>query len=171
MKSCKFLFAIAFALIFGCQLVNAQSKGVVYIFGLSDSTRDSIVYVTDVQRIDMANIQKQTKFLLDRADYAQQLKDYFANRLNDNKRINVVYVCKNEKAAKKKGKMEEGVYYNVPERVAVSVFNASREFCKGEFPMGQFGHVEILSNVLFDKKTTDEPTGTCYQDTFLHGSE
>ena len=75
MKSCKFLFAIAFALIFGCQLVNAQSKGVVYIFGLSDSTRDSIVYVTDVQRIDMANIQKQTKFLLDRADYAQQLKD------------------------------------------------------------------------------------------------
>lgn len=102
MKSCKFLFAIAFALFFGCQLVNAQSKGVVYIFGLSDSTRDSIVYVTGVQRIDMANIQKQTKSLLDRADYAQQLKDYFANRLNDNKRINVVYVCKNEKAAKKK---------------------------------------------------------------------
>ena len=111
MKSCKFLFAIAFALFFGCQLVNAQSKGVVYIFGLSDSTRDSIVYVTDVQRIDMANIQKQTKFLLDRADYAQQLKDYFANRLNDNKRINVVYVCKNEKAAKKKVRrnyLEEG---------------------------------------------------------------
>lgn len=102
MKSCKFLFAIAFALFFGCQLVSAQSKGVVYIFGLSDSTRDSIVYVTGVQRIDMANLQKQTKFLLDRADYAQQLKDYFANRLNDNKRINVVYVCKNEKAAKKK---------------------------------------------------------------------
>lgn len=102
MKFCKFLFAIAFALFFGCQLVNAQSKGVVYIFGLSDSTRDSIVYVTGVQRIDMANLQKQTKFLLDRADYAQQLKDYFANRLNDNKRINVVYVCKNEKAAKKK---------------------------------------------------------------------
>ena len=101
MKSCKFLFAIAFALIFGCQLVNAQSKGVVYIFGLSDSTRDSIVYVTDVQRIDMANIQKQTKFLLDRADYAQQLKDYFANRLNDNKRINVVYVCKNERLQKR----------------------------------------------------------------------
>lgn len=63
-----------------------------------------------------------------------------------------------EKAAKKKGKMEEGVYYNVPERVAVSVFNASREFCKGEFPMGQFGHVEILSNVLFDKKTTTQVT-------------
>lgn len=63
-----------------------------------------------------------------------------------------------EKAAKKKGKMEEGVYYNVPELVAVSVFNASREFCKGEFPMGQFGHVEILSNVLFDKKTTTQVT-------------
>lgn len=63
-----------------------------------------------------------------------------------------------EKTAKKKSKMEEGVYYNVPERVAVSVFNASQEFCKGEFPMGQFGQVEILSDVLFDKKTTTQVT-------------
>ena len=63
-----------------------------------------------------------------------------------------------EKAAKKKGKMDEGVYYNVPERVEVSVFDANQEFCKGEFPMGQFGQVEILSNVLFDKKATTQVT-------------
>lgn len=63
-----------------------------------------------------------------------------------------------EKASKKKAKMEEGVYYNVPERIAVSVFNNSKEFCKGEFPMGQFGRVEILSNVLFDKKATTQVT-------------
>ena len=63
-----------------------------------------------------------------------------------------------EKAAKKKGKMDEGVYYNVPERVEVSVFDANQEFCKGEFPMGQFGQVEILSNVHFDKKATTQVT-------------
>lgn len=63
-----------------------------------------------------------------------------------------------EKASKKKEKMEQGVYYNVPEQVAVSVFNSSKEFCKGEFPMGQFGNVEILSNLLFDKKTTTQVT-------------
>lgn len=63
-----------------------------------------------------------------------------------------------EKAAKKKEKLEEGVYYNVPERIAVSVFNGKKTFCKGEYPMGQFGQVEILSNVLFDKKTTTQVT-------------
>ena len=63
-----------------------------------------------------------------------------------------------EKAAKKKSKMEEGVYYNVPERVAVSVFDTSKEYCKGEIPMAQFGNVEILSDILFDKKTTTQVT-------------
>lgn len=63
-----------------------------------------------------------------------------------------------EKADKKKSKLEEGVRYNVPEKVAVSVFDAGKEYCKGEYAMGQFGYVEILSNVLFDKKTTTQVT-------------
>ncbi len=63
-----------------------------------------------------------------------------------------------EKEGKKKAKTDEGIYYNVPERVAVSVFNASGELCKGEFPMGQFGNVEILSKVLFDKRATTQVT-------------
>lgn len=63
-----------------------------------------------------------------------------------------------EKTEKKKAKMEEGVRYNIPEMVSVSVFDAGQEYCKGEFPMGQFGNVEILSDVLFDKKTTTQVT-------------
>lgn len=59
-------------------------------------------------------------------------------------------------ADKKKDKPGKGVCYNVPEQVEVSVFNASKEFCKKEFPMGQFGNVEVLSDVLFDKKTTTQ---------------
>lgn len=63
-----------------------------------------------------------------------------------------------EKTEKKKSKMEQGVYYNVPERIGITVFSPSRTYCKGEYPMGQFGNVEILSNVLFDKKTTTKVT-------------
>ncbi len=63
-----------------------------------------------------------------------------------------------EKTAKKKEKLEEGVYYNVPERITVSLFDDEKELCKGEFPMGQFGNVEILSNVLFDKKINTKVT-------------
>ncbi len=60
----------------------------------------------------------------------------------------------NEQVDKKKAKMDKGVYYNVPQRMAVSVFNAEKEFCSLETPMGQFGSVEILSNTLFEKKST-----------------
>lgn len=63
-----------------------------------------------------------------------------------------------EKTEKKKSKMEQGVYYNVPERVEISIFTPTETYCKGEYPMGQFGNVEILSNVLFDKKTTTKVT-------------
>lgn len=63
-----------------------------------------------------------------------------------------------EAVAKKKEKMERGVYYNVPARVGVKVFSPQQEYCSMETPMGQFGVVEILSNLLFDKKTTTQVT-------------
>ncbi len=63
-----------------------------------------------------------------------------------------------EKASKKKQKMETGIYYNVPSRAAVEIFDDKRNYYKGEFHMGQFGRVEILSNVLFDKKNTTSAT-------------
>lgn len=63
-----------------------------------------------------------------------------------------------EKTAKKKAKMEQGVYYNVPSRVALTVFDAQKTYCKGEYAMGQFGNVEILSELLFNKKTSTKVT-------------
>lgn len=64
----------------------------------------------------------------------------------------------NEEATRKKAKMEQGVYYNVPAREAVSIFDATTTYCTAEVSMAQFGNVEILSDVLFDKKTTTRVT-------------
>lgn len=61
-----------------------------------------------------------------------------------------------EKAAKKKAKMDEGVVYNVPARVKIKVYSPSKVFTQLEVPMGQFGNTEILSDALFDKKTTTQ---------------
>ena len=61
-------------------------------------------------------------------------------------------------ASKKKEKMQQGVYYNVPARVETKIFTAEKEWAKMETPMGQFGTVEILSNMLFDKKNTTQVT-------------
>ena len=63
-----------------------------------------------------------------------------------------------EDTAKKKAKMEKGVYYNVPARTKVSIFNNQQDFFTTELPMGQFGVVEILSNTLFDKQATTKVT-------------
>lgn len=60
--------------------------------------------------------------------------------------------------SKKKEKLERGVYYNVPARVETKIFTAEKEWATLETPMGQFGTVEILSNTLFDKKSTIQVT-------------
>lgn len=59
-----------------------------------------------------------------------------------------------EAAAKKKEKMEKGVYYNVPVREAVKVFDARQTYCEMECAMGQFGTTEILSDALFNKNVS-----------------
>jgi hypothetical protein len=63
-----------------------------------------------------------------------------------------------EEAAKKRAKMEHGVYYNVPARTKISINYGGQEFVNMETPVAQFGVVEVLSNTLFDKKTTTQVT-------------
>ena len=60
--------------------------------------------------------------------------------------------------AKKKEKMEKGVYYNVPSKAKITVYTLSDELTSLETPMGQFGVVEILSSTLFDKNATTKVT-------------
>lgn len=63
-----------------------------------------------------------------------------------------------EDVAKKRAKMEHGVYYNVPARTKLNVKYNGQEFVNMETPVAQFGIVEILSNTLFDKKTSTQVT-------------
>ncbi len=56
--------------------------------------------------------------------------------------------------ARKKARQEKGLYYNVPVRQSVKVYDTSRTFVQQEYPMAQFGTTEILSDVLFNKNTT-----------------
>lgn len=63
-----------------------------------------------------------------------------------------------DKVEKKKKKMEKGLYYNVPGKANIKIFNNNTTFCEGEYPFAQFGETEILSNVLFDKDATTKVT-------------
>ncbi len=64
----------------------------------------------------------------------------------------------NEESNKKKAKMEEGVWYNVPARQNVRIFTLDQTFIDADIAFGQFGYTEVLSNVLFDKKATTRVT-------------
>lgn len=64
----------------------------------------------------------------------------------------------NDETAKKRAKMEHGVSYNIPVRTKIKVTYGGQEFVNMETPIAQFGIVEILSNTLFDKKTTTQVT-------------
>ena len=67
-------------------------------------------------------------------------------------------VQEDPQAAKKKEKLQQGVFYNVPARMAIKVHSLQKDWARMETPMGQFGRVEILSNTLVDKKNTIQVT-------------
>ncbi len=48
----------------------------VYMFGFATSLTDSVVYITDIQRVDSAYIDTKTNFLQERALYSLQLQNY-----------------------------------------------------------------------------------------------
>ena len=64
----------------------------------------------------------------------------------------------NAETDKKKAKIERGLYYNVPTREVVSIFDLNQTYLTAECSMGQFGYTEILSSLLFDKKLTTKVT-------------
>ena len=63
-----------------------------------------------------------------------------------------------EATAKKLVRVDRGVFYNVPARMKATVFTSGQKYAEIETPMGQFGSVQLLSNLLFDKKTTTKVT-------------
>jgi hypothetical protein len=63
-----------------------------------------------------------------------------------------------ETSTKNKKEDENAVRYNVPSDVKVTVFDRTRTYATLTTPMGQFGRVETLSTVLFDKNATTKVT-------------
>ena len=61
-------------------------------------------------------------------------------------------------AAKRKAKLEQGLYVNQPRRAQVTIFTATQTLLTAEFPIAQLGTVEVLSDALFNKKLETKVT-------------
>ena len=73
-----------------------------YLFGFVANFTDSVVYFTDIQEIENVTIQKKNKFLKDRESYSDQLRYYFAEKLNMPNRTCIVSFALTRKKAEKK---------------------------------------------------------------------
>ncbi len=108
----KSLFILLFVLIAALGVArerkdNNKVKEVpVYILGASISFSDSIVYFTEIQKLD--NVVLENGFLPHRQYYAYELKDYMSFEENIPGRISVVYFDeKRSKLEKKEQKIKK----------------------------------------------------------------
>lgn len=56
--------------------VAKVQQGTVYMFGLSASFTDSVVYITPIYEVDSAYVESKHHFLMDRSVYSDQLQTY-----------------------------------------------------------------------------------------------
>ena len=72
-------------------------------------------------------------------------------------------IANDAETAKKKSKMEQGIYVNQPRRAQIVIFTAKQTLLTTEVPVAQFGTTEVLSDALFNKKL--ETSVTLHQHT------
>ena len=101
MKSIRYILLLVVALI----ALGASAKPIktnqVYMFGFSASFKDSVIYVTDIQNVPGTWVESKNKFLLVRDEYSRQMKDYLEEKLQQEKRVCVVFYYLKKKKAEK----------------------------------------------------------------------
>ena len=103
MKYIKFIaLAIVLSLFLPANAAEKAKTTKAYLFGFVANFTDSVVYFTDIQEVENVTIQKKTKFLKDRDAYSDQLRYYFADKLNMPHRTCIVAFGLTRKEAEKK---------------------------------------------------------------------
>ena len=95
------LFALLVSVAMGAEAKQVQVPH-MYVFGFAASFKDSVVYMTEIQDVQKAWYDTKTKFLLGRDNYAAQLKEHFATKMQQRDRVCVVVFAKTMKKAEKK---------------------------------------------------------------------
>ncbi len=88
--------------------VNNVLMKPAYIIGVGAAFGDSLVYITEVNKVDHAYFTKKTNFLDRRMEYSYQLKTFLEQTLGlENRTCSVLYFDKLKKALKARHKLLE----------------------------------------------------------------
>lgn len=110
MKTYKiFTVLIIIALMILSVNISAKNKRVpkVYAFGYASSFNDSVVYFTNIQEIDSVWINDKNNFLIDRANYSYQLKNYLESTGLQHRTCIISYALKRKDIEKKYNKLRD----------------------------------------------------------------
>lgn len=96
---CFLVAAVAAVSVFAKQPKDKTKYG-VYMAGVSASFTDSLVYITDIQYIDSASLDRNG-FLAGRSQYSLQLKDYLEMQKGERNRTCFVFFSSKKKSLQK----------------------------------------------------------------------
>lgn len=97
------LVVAALLLPLSIQAKNEMKKA--YMFGFAYSFNDSIVYFTDIQEMDSLWFTSKQSFLVNRDNYAYQLRDFLSSIGQNNRTCIVEYAFKRKDIEKKWNKL------------------------------------------------------------------
>ncbi len=106
MKKIFLIFLLSVISVVAVQAKNDKGDG-VYILGASINLKDSVVYFTEIQKLDGVKLDK-SGFLPQRQFYAYELKDFMNFSENMPGRTSVIFFSKKRsKLEKKEAKIKE----------------------------------------------------------------
>lgn len=76
----------------GTMLAQKSEIRPIYMFGFSASFADSLIYITDIQKVDSACFQDKSGLLLNRTSYSNQLQ-FFLERSENRIKTTCVTFC------------------------------------------------------------------------------
>lgn len=137
----KKIYILFFALFSAVSLLSAKNdKDVAYLFGVSFSHNDSIVYFTEIQPLEGLKLQSRSRILPDRQHYAYELKDYMNFTEGKPGRTSAIYFAKSRKKLEKvEAKIKRRFCIRTKALCAIWVISS----------VSHFLHNEILSNCSF----------------------
>lgn len=112
MKYIRIIFAVALAFMFCSAFTLKNKEKQVYAFGVAASFNDSVVYCTEIQVLDSAELDKNG-FLPKRELYTYQLKNHLEYEMKKPDYTCMIYFSESKsklekEATKVKGKYKKG---------------------------------------------------------------
>lgn len=125
-----FLFAVSIVVGATAKKSKDKNKYGVYMAGVSASFTDSLVYFTDIQFLDSAQVDGKG-FLVGRSQYSVQLKDYLETKEGGKNRTCFMFFnLKKNKLQKELQKLKEK--YNKGKNMVLKDVNPEFKFGKAE---------------------------------------